>query len=123
MRLTLTLLFLAAPATISSATLGVVVVTVPPYALRLPAQVASWYHMPHQRTASGAPYGGMTAASRTLPRGGRNTHPLPDRGRYENDPSATHPEPWATGTGAEICGLDEEISAAGIEGIGQGLGG
>lgn len=33
------------------------------YALRLPVQMASWYHLPGKVTASGVKYGGMTAAS------------------------------------------------------------
>ena len=55
------LLLLAAP--IQPADLGPLVSRPALYALRLPAQVASWYHLPGRTTASGVKYGGMTAAS------------------------------------------------------------
>ena len=54
---------------------------VPQFAIRLPLQTASWYHLPGQQTASGVEYGGNGVAHRWLPFGMTRTlcredHPL-----------------------------------------------
>ena len=69
------------PCALSSATLGPWVYRETPIrALRLVA-MASWYHLPGHQTASGTPYGGLTAASRTLPFGERRVLCRADRPR------------------------------------------
>jgi rare lipoprotein A len=76
------LLLLLLPTFLASADLGPQVSRPALFALRLPpqpVQIASYYHLPGRKTASGALYGGMTAAHRTLPMGSIRTLCREDR--------------------------------------------
>lgn len=104
-------LALLLPVSISSATLSPRVVTVPPFSLRLP-QVASWYHLPGQTTASGKLYGGLTAAHRTLPMGSKRTLCREDRPRVCVEVTVVDRGPF-------VAGRDWDLSRAAARRLGM----